>query len=105
MPAHPSVRTMSTTSDILDGTFVYWVSIFRPAWRKIDTQRMKHHHTYFAHDRLPSRAFTQLSGTCRRSSSSQTIAVASLGARQSPRGESDPPDPTFGPFGTAERLN
>src|SRR3954471_19589531 len=45
------------------------------------------------------------SGTCRRSSSSQTAAVASLGARQSPRGESDPPDPTFGPFGIAERLN
>src|SRR6476659_107555 len=45
------------------------------------------------------------SGTCWRSSSSQTTAVASLGARQSPRGESDPPEPTFGPFGTAERLN
>ena len=27
------------------------------------------------------------------------------GARQSPRGERDPPFDTFGPFGIAERLN
>ena len=49
--------------------------------------------------RAPSR------GTLRRSSSSHTVARASLGARQSPRGESEPPEPTFGPFGIAERLN
>jgi hypothetical protein len=41
----------------------------------------------------------------RRSSSNQTVASESLGARQSPRGESEPPEPTFGPFGIAERLN
>ena len=38
-------------------------------------------------------------------SSSQTVAGESLGARQSLRGDSDPPEPTFGPFGIAERLN
>src|SRR5258708_4180358 len=45
------------------------------------------------------------SGTFSRNSVSQTSASESLGARQSPRGESEPPDPTFGPFGIAERLN
>ncbi len=44
-------------------------------------------------------------GTLRCSSSSQTFAATSLGARQSLRGERDPPDPTFGPLGNAERLN
>src|SRR3954471_19603168 len=39
------------------------------------------------------------------SSPSQTTASESLGARQSPRGDSEPPEPTFGPFGTQERLN
>ena len=38
-------------------------------------------------------------------SASQTAAVTSLGARQSPRGDSEPPEPTFGPSGSAERLN
>jgi hypothetical protein len=37
--------------------------------------------------------------------SSHTAASLSLGARQSPRGESDPPEPTLGPLGTQERLN
>jgi hypothetical protein len=32
-------------------------------------------------------------------------AVASDGARQSPRGDSDPPVTTFGPLGRADRLN
>jgi len=31
--------------------------------------------------------------------------LASLGARQSPRGDSEPPEPTLGPSGRAERLN
>src|SRR5215217_76075 len=44
-------------------------------------------------------------GTFRLSSSSHTVASESLGARQSPRGESEPPEPTFGPLGIAERLN
>ena len=44
-------------------------------------------------------------GRLRRSSSSQGAAVASDGARQSPRGERAPPAETFGPFGSAERLN
>ena len=39
------------------------------------------------------------------SSSSHTLAEPSDGARQSPRGDSDPPVTTFGPFGRAERLN
>ena len=39
------------------------------------------------------------------SSASHAEAFPSDGARQSPRGESDPPALTFGPFGTAERLN
>jgi uncharacterized protein (DUF849 family) len=44
-------------------------------------------------------------GTLQASSSSHAVATASLGARQSPRGESEPPDPTFGPLGMADRLN
>ena len=44
-------------------------------------------------------------GTLASSSASQVSACESLGARQSPRGESEPPDATFGPFGMAERLN
>ena len=47
----------------------------------------------------------QASGTFRRSSSSQAVASESLGARQSPRGEREPPEPTFGALGIAERLN
>ena len=38
-------------------------------------------------------------------SSSQMRADRSDGARQSPRGDSEPPADTFGPFGIAERLN
>src|SRR5690606_25874784 len=45
------------------------------------------------------------SGTFSRSSSSHTFATASLGARQSPRGESAPAVETFGPLGIALRLN
>src|SRR5208282_5837748 len=37
--------------------------------------------------------------------SSQMRALPSEGARQSPRGEREPPAATFGPFGVAERLN
>ena len=44
------------------------------------------------------------SGTV-RTSSTQIRADMSEGARQSPRGDSDPPAETFGPFGRAERLN
>jgi hypothetical protein len=40
-----------------------------------------------------------------RSSSSQIRADMSDGARQSPRGDSDPPADTLGPLGSAERLN
>ena len=43
-------------------------------------------------------------GTFRSSSSSHTFALPSDGARQSPRGDRLPPDSTFGPFGSAERL-
>jgi len=46
-----------------------------------------------------------LSGTPASSSSSHTLALASDGARQSPRGDSEPPDEIFGPLGSAERLN
>jgi len=45
------------------------------------------------------------SATTRSSSASHTVARASLGARQSPRGESEPPEPTLGPLGMADRLN
>src|SRR5690606_22890956 len=45
------------------------------------------------------------SGNTESSSASQAFAFPSLGARQSPRGESDPMGDTFGPFGMAERLN
>jgi hypothetical protein len=38
-------------------------------------------------------------------SSSHAAALASDGARQSPRGESEPPAETLGPLGIADRLN
>ena len=47
----------------------------------------------------------QSSGTSRSISSSQVRADMSDGARQSPRGDSEPPRDTLGPFGIAERLN
>ena len=45
-----------------------------------------------------------LSGTA-SSSASQTSGLPSDGARQSPRGDSEPPEEIFGPLGRAERLN
>src|ERR1700761_1282256 len=44
-------------------------------------------------------------GTFCSSSASQMAALPSDGARQSPRGERDPPAETLGPFGIALRLN
>src|SRR6185312_7692331 len=44
-------------------------------------------------------------GTFRSRSSSHATALPSDGARQSPRGEREPPALTFGPFGIALRLN
>ena len=46
-----------------------------------------------------------VSGTLASSSAIQTLALPSDGARQSPRGESDPPEDIFGPFGATDRLN
>src|SRR5437868_14495305 len=45
-----------------------------------------------------------LSGTA-LSSASQASGLPSDGARQSPRGDSEPPDEILGPLGRAERLN
>ena len=45
------------------------------------------------------------SGTSRSISSSQARADMSDGARQSPRGDSEPPCDTLGPLGIADRLN
>jgi hypothetical protein len=44
-------------------------------------------------------------GTFACSSSIHTLAFPSEGARQSPRGDNEPPDEIFGPFGKADRLN
>jgi hypothetical protein len=44
-------------------------------------------------------------GTFACSSSIHTRAFPSEGARQSPRGDNEPPDEIFGPFGKADRLN
>src|SRR4051794_20845517 len=41
----------------------------------------------------------------RSRSASQASALPSEGARQSPRGDSEPPADTFGPLGSADRLN
>jgi hypothetical protein len=38
-------------------------------------------------------------------SRNQTVASLSLGARISPAGYKEPPDPTLGAFGIQERLN
>ena len=51
---------------------------------------------------LTPRADYSLSGMFRSSSSRQTAACASDGARQSPRGDREPPDEIFGPFGKAD---
>src|SRR5205085_3440943 len=56
-------------------------------------------------DHTQLRAGYSLSGMFRSSSSSHTAACESEGARQSPRGDSEPPEEIFGPFGSAERLN
>ena len=45
------------------------------------------------------------SGTCWASSANHTSGLPSEGARQSPRGDSEPPDEILGPLGSAERLN
>src|SRR5438477_5825543 len=47
----------------------------------------------------------QALGTLASSSASQTSGLPSDGARQSPRGDSEPPDEILGPLGRAERLN
>ena len=39
------------------------------------------------------------------SSASHTSGLPSDGARQSPRGDSEPPEEILGPLGRAERLN
>ena len=44
-------------------------------------------------------------GMLRSMSASQTAALPSDGARQSPRGLNEPPADTLGPFGMADRLN
>ena len=49
-------------------------------------------------------AYFDFSGTA-SSSASQASGLPSDGARQSPRGDSEPPDEIFGPLGSAERLN
>ena len=51
------------------------------------------------------RGASSVAGIRRRSSSSHAVACLSLGARQSERGDSEPPEPTFGALGIAERLN
>jgi hypothetical protein len=45
------------------------------------------------------------SGTPSLSSWTQTSESTSAGARQSLRGDNEPPDPTFGVFGRHDRLN
>ena len=64
-----------------------------------------HGHSTRSSDQIGYKRLAQASGTSRSSSSSQMRALPSEGARQSPRGESEPPAATFGPFGMAERLN
>src|SRR5262245_58726830 len=48
--------------------------------------------------------YLAFSGTL-SSSASQTSGLPSDGARQSPRGDREPPDDILGPLGRAERLN
>lgn len=47
--------------------------------------------------------FVAYSGT-RSNAASHAAELPSDGARQSPRGESEPPEEIFGPLGMAERL-
>ena len=53
----------------------------------------------------PTIATYHPTGTFFSISASHTAAFPSDGARQSPRGDNDPPAETFGPFGIALRLN
>jgi NAD(P)-dependent dehydrogenase (short-subunit alcohol dehydrogenase family) len=54
---------------------------------------------------LAPRGSCYSSGTSRSISASQACADMSDGARQSPRGDNEPPCDTLGPLGSAERLN
>ena len=60
--------------------------------------------TVHRHRRRAARPRPSRSGT-RSRSASQAVAAASEGIRQSPRGDMVPPAETFGPLGSAERLN
>src|SRR5687768_16964772 len=78
--------------------FQPWAFLARPGSARTATPPTHSRTHALTHSRTQS-------GTLRRSSSSHSVASPSLGARQSPRGESEPPEPTLGPLGIAERLN
>src|SRR4029077_3281435 len=89
-----------------------WASTARKANTVITATAMVGRHdcaaqTHHIRGRRPVRSEQgySVSGTLRSSSSSQAAACESDGARQSPRGDNEPPDEILGPFGRAERLN
>src|SRR5579863_6690729 len=78
----------------------------RPSAVIAATKAVGSHHKPVASQVIrPLRGGQSSSGTFASSSSSHTAACESDGARQSPRGDNEPPEEIFGPFGKAERLN
>src|SRR5215471_2417399 len=103
-PVFSSARTVSCPSTSATATLAPASTISRAVSAPIPRAAPEINAT------LPSSRFIasprhSVSGTFVSSSSSQTLAVASEGARQSPRGDSEPPDEILGPLGRAERLN
>lgn len=94
----PTVRALDTAL-----TIVTLVALQLPTlyflWRSGSWQRL------FGGRRQARYRPAQDSGTPSFSSANQTAADESDGARQSPRGDNAPPATTFGPFGSADRLN
>ena len=97
----PDRERMETSAEIFPAESR--VSKFLLIWRGAISELLQFSH-HVAYWRVRPVRF-QTSGTLAFNSSSQTRALPSDGARQSPRGDSEPPDDIFGPFGSAERLN
>ena len=96
------------TPDVLEGLADETPAPPRRRRRRLRPPRPRRRRHRRPRDRLAARLVpdaAQASAPKRSSSASQTSALPSDGARQSPRGDSEPPAATFGPFGSAERLN
>src|SRR5258708_956832 len=81
-----------------------WRRSRRPHWRRAGFDREERQECCKKGASRHDPDYPPLAGTF-ASSASQASALPSDGARQSPRGESEPPEPTFGALGATLRLN